>query len=115
MLYVIFRLLFQLPKIFGSLFDLDSHSFPLVVLFNSFFMKPFPLSPISINFDNRRMPSSGLLCHVPLVKTDISEERIASIIRVTIDELGTTTAFFLVTAVKTSNHSISAMIVLLGT
>jgi hypothetical protein len=30
------------------------------------------------------MPSSGILCHVPLVRTDVSEERSASIIKVTI-------------------------------
>jgi hypothetical protein len=36
------------------------------------------------------MPSSGILCRVALLKTDISEELIASIIRVTrIGELGT--------------------------
>jgi hypothetical protein len=38
-----------------------------------------------------RMPFSGMLCRVTLVRTDVSEERIVSIIRVTrIDELGTT-------------------------
>jgi hypothetical protein len=36
------------------------------------------------------MPSSGMSCHVALVRTDILEERSASIIRVTrIGELGT--------------------------
>jgi hypothetical protein len=37
-----------------------------------------------------RMPSSGVLCHVDLVRADISEECITSIIRVTrMCELGT--------------------------
>jgi hypothetical protein len=74
------------------------------------------------------MPSSGMLRRVALVKPDVSEERIASIIRMTISgEVGTTlvvrllapqkrrflqephgvtsqkTEFFIVTAVKTSN------------
>jgi hypothetical protein len=55
-----------------------------------------------------------MLLRVALVRTDVSEERIASIIRVTrIGELETTLAvtsnrstlreFFIVTAVKTSN------------
>jgi hypothetical protein len=36
------------------------------------------------------MPSSGMLCHVAVVITDISEECITSIIRVTtIGKLGT--------------------------
>jgi hypothetical protein len=36
------------------------------------------------------MPSSGMLRHVALVRADVSEERSASIIRVTrISELGT--------------------------
>jgi hypothetical protein len=66
------------------------------------------------------MPSSDMLRRVALVRTDVSEERIAFIIMVTrIGELGTTlaprflqeppcvtspkTEFFVVTAVKTSN------------
>jgi hypothetical protein len=80
------------------------------------------------------MPSSGMVRYVALVRTDVSEERSASVIMVTrIGELGTTlavtsnrrtlryvppkrrflqepdgvssqkTAFFIVTAVKTSN------------
>jgi hypothetical protein len=35
------------------------------------------------------MLSSGMLRHVTLVKTDVSEERIVSIIRLRIGELGT--------------------------
>jgi hypothetical protein len=52
-----------------------------------------------------------MLRRVALVRTDVSEELSASIIRVTrIGELGTTlaitsTPFFLITAVKTSNLS----------
>jgi hypothetical protein len=38
------------------------------------------------------MPSSGILGHLILAKTDVSEEFNASIIRVTIVELGTTLA-----------------------
>jgi hypothetical protein len=37
----------------------------------------------------RRMPCSGMLCYVTLVRTDVSKERIASVIRVTrISKLG---------------------------
>jgi hypothetical protein len=60
-----------------------------------------------------KMLSSGMLHHVALVRTNVSDESIDSIIRVTrIGELGTTfsydptsqkMAFFIVTAVKTSN------------
>jgi hypothetical protein len=43
--------------------------------------------------DRRRMASSGMLRRVALVRTDVSEELSASIIRVTrISELGTTLA-----------------------
>jgi hypothetical protein len=41
----------------------------------------------------QRMESSGMLCHVAHVRTDVSEELSASFIRVTrIDELGTALA-----------------------
>jgi hypothetical protein len=52
------------------------------------------------------MPSSGMLRRVALVKTDIWEKRIASIIRVArIGELGTTLAE---TSNRRTRHSISS-------
>jgi hypothetical protein len=45
------------------------------------------------NDRQRRMASSGMSCRVAPVRTDVSEERSASFIRVTrISELGTTLA-----------------------
>jgi hypothetical protein len=66
------------------------------------------------------MQSSGRLCHVVFVRTDVSEELRASIIRVTrIGELGTTlavtsnnnAAFFIVTSVEKHQvlHSINGL------
>jgi hypothetical protein len=52
------------------------------------------------------MVSSGLLRRVALVRTDVSEEPGASVIRVTKNGVTTQkTPFFIVTAVKTSNLS----------
>jgi hypothetical protein len=75
------------------------------------------------------MASSGMLRRVALVRTDVSEELSASIIRVTrISELGTTLTlssnrhmlqkiltsqqmpFFIVTAVKTSNFTLTLLL-----
>jgi hypothetical protein len=43
------------------------------------------------NVHQCRMPSSGMLHHMALIRTDVSEERISSIIKVTrVDEIGTT-------------------------
>jgi hypothetical protein len=67
------------------------------------------------NFRQWRMTSSGMWRHVDLVWTDVSEEHIISILRVeksvrfTQDLHSTTSqkmAFFIVTAVKTSNPTI---------
>jgi hypothetical protein len=61
---------------------------------NSMAIKPYNLSMwITWNKCFRRIVSSGMLHRVALVRTDVSEERIASFIRVTrIGELGTTLA-----------------------
>jgi hypothetical protein len=77
-----------------------------------------------------RMPSSGMLHRVALVRTDVSEELSASFIRVTrIGELWTTLAvtsnwltlrrntkkpFFIVTAVKTSNFTYPMLLYIAG-
>jgi hypothetical protein len=45
------------------------------------------------------MPSCGILRRVALVRTDVSEERSASIIRITSQK----TPFFIITAVKPAN------------
>jgi hypothetical protein len=53
---------------------------------------PAQYTPIKHNW-RRKMPSCGMLCRVAIVGTDITEGRIASIIRVKrIYELGTTVA-----------------------
>jgi hypothetical protein len=50
------------------------------------------------------MPSSGMLRRVALVRTDVSEERIASIIRVTtIDELRTLPVTIVLQLLATAN------------
>jgi hypothetical protein len=56
--------------------------------------EPSPTSGISKKI--KRMASSGMLRRMALVRTDVSEERSASIIRVTIGELGTTLAVTIV-------------------
>jgi hypothetical protein len=57
-----------------------------------------PKTELNVNSENlRRMASFGMLRRVALVRTDVSEELSASIIRVTrIGELGTTLYFFAV-------------------
>jgi hypothetical protein len=57
---------------------------------NNAHAKRTPYSPTELS---RRIPSPGMLHRVALVRTDVSEESIASIITVkTISELGTTLA-----------------------
>jgi hypothetical protein len=67
-----------------------------------------------------RVASSGMICHVALVKADVSEELSSSIIRVTrIGELGTTLAinsnrhtmkkYFFVTSQKTPFFIVTAV------
>jgi hypothetical protein len=52
------------------------------------------------------MPFSGMLCHVALVRADVSEELSASIIRVTrIGELGRTLAVTLVMEALNSSET----------
>jgi hypothetical protein len=57
----------------------------------------------------RKMPSSGMLSRVAVIRTDVSEERSASIIRVTgIGELGTTLALTSNRHMLRFSHSISS-------
>jgi hypothetical protein len=67
----------------------------ITVMVNVFYSPETPLNSQDVAQRQtvylRRMPSSGILRHVALVKTDVSEERSPSFIRVTrIGELGTT-------------------------
>jgi hypothetical protein len=85
--------------------------------------KPCTADDLKRSIITERMMSSGMLRHVALVRTDVSEELSASFIRVTrIGEAGTMLAvtsnrrmlrrntkwnFFIVNAVKTSNLTLS--------
>jgi hypothetical protein len=59
------------------------------------------------------MPSSGMLRRVALVRTDVSEESNASIIRVTIGELETTLARSVLRLLVTANVPSSPVLVTL--